>query len=95
MEDSTSLKDFQEWIKQTNKAIDGKTIQLASLAMKKNKKYSAAMNWLDKNKPDAPTSYNATPVETFVNGVVAGMFKEAKRMIHDKAVDQEIKHNGH
>lgn len=89
------LKDLQCWISKINGEIDGKTIQLASLAMKKNKKYSTAMNWLDKNKPDAPTSYNATPVETFVNCVVTGMFKEAKRMISKAALDQEIKHNGH
>lgn len=87
------LKDLQCWISKTNGEIDKKTIELASLAMKKNKKYSAAMNWLDKNKPDAPTSYNATPVETFVNGVVTGMFKEAKRMISKEAFDQEIKHD--
>lgn len=89
------LKDLQCWISKVNEEIDGKTIQLASLAMKKNKKYSVAMNWLNKNKPDAPTSYNATPVETFVNGVVTGMFKEAKRMINKEALDKEIKHNGH
>ena len=85
------LKDFQCWIAKASGEIDGMTIQLASLAMKKNKKYSAAMNWLDKNKPDAPTSYNATPVETFVSGVVSGMFKEARRMISREALDQEIK----
>ena len=89
------LKDLQCWIFKINGEIDGKTIQLANLAMKKNKKYSAAMNWLDKNKPDAPASYNATPVETFVSGVVTGMFKEAKRMINKAALDQEIKHDGH
>lgn len=89
------LKDLQCWISKTNVEIDGKTIELAILAMKKNKKYSAAMNWLDKNKPDAPASYNATPIETFVSGVVAGMFKEAKRMISKEALDQEIKHDGH
>lgn len=89
------LKDLQCWISKINVEIDGKTIQLANLAMKKNKKYSAAINWLDKNKPDAPASYNATPVETFVSGVVTGMFKEAKRMINKAALDQEIKHDGH
>ena len=87
------LKDLQCWISKINGEIDGKTIQLANLAMKKNKKYSAAMNWLDKNKPDAPASYNATPVETFVSGVVTGMFKEAKRMINKAALDQEIEDN--
>lgn len=91
MEKATSLKDFQNWISKINEEIDGKTIELASLAMKKNKKYSAAMNWLDKNKPDTPVSYNATPIETFVSGVVTGMFKDAKKMINREALDQEIK----
>lgn len=89
------LKDLQCWISKINGEIDEKTIQLANLAMKKNKKYSAAMNWLDKNKPDTPVSYNATPIETFVSGVVTGMFKEAKRMINREALDKEIKHDGH
>lgn len=89
------LKEFQDWIQKINQEIDSKTIALADLAMNKNKTYSGAMYWLDKNKPDTPASYNATPVETFAGGVVTGMFQEAKRMINREAQRQEIKHDGH
>ena len=84
------LKNLQCWISKINGEIDKKTIELASLAMDKNKTYSSAMYWLDKNKPDAPTSYNATPVETFVNGVVTGMFQTAKIEIRHEAFKQSI-----
>ncbi|MDH5099779.1 hypothetical protein OQI87_01135 [Lactobacillus kefiranofaciens] len=87
------MEDFEElqnWIQKVNKEIDEKSIELAKLAMDKNRTYSSAMYWLDKNKPDVPHSYNATPVETFASGVVPGMFQTAKIEIRRKAFRQPI-----
>lgn len=94
------MEDFgelQNWIQKISEEIDEKSIELAKLAMDKNKTYSSAMYWLDKNKPDVPHSYNATPVETFAGGVVPGMFQTAKIEIRREALKQliERKHNGH
>jgi hypothetical protein len=94
------MEDFgelQNWIQKISEEIDEKSIELAKLAMDKNKTYSSAMYWLDKNKPDVPHSYNATPVETFTGGVVPGMFQTAKIEIRREALKQliERKHNGH
>lgn len=84
------LKEFQNWIQRINKEIDVKAIELANLAMDENQNYSSAMYWLDKNKPDVPSSYNATPVETFSGGVVPGMFQVAKRHVNKEALKQKI-----
>lgn len=84
------FEEFQNWVQKVNKEIDEKSIELAKLAMTKNRTYSSAMHWLDKSKPDIPHSYNATPVETFASGVVPGMFQAAKIEISHKALKQPI-----
>lgn len=90
MAKSNDLAEFQEWVQKISEEIDKKSIELAKLAMNKNKTYSGAMYWLDKNKPDLPHSYSATPIETFAGGVVPGMFETAKIEIRREALKQLI-----
>ena len=83
------MNDFQKWRADTEQQIGDWTNWLFCEALKKGT-YNAGIHWLQKNKPDAPTSYNATPVETFVNGVVTGMFQTAKIEIRHEAFKQSI-----
>lgn len=91
MEDK-DLKEFQNWIKQSQDEIGNWTAYLVFKAKKEGKTYSGATKWLRKNRPAAPRSFNAKPTESFV-GTLQSMFDEATIKIRNEALDKEISTN--
>lgn len=91
MEDK-DLKEFQNWIKQTQNEIGDWTAYLVFKAKKEGKTYQGAMQYLRKNRPAAPRSFNAKPTESFV-GTLQSMFDEATIKVRDEALGQETREN--
>lgn len=92
MANDTSLKDFQEWIKQTNKAIDDWTLWLAQKAKKEGKTYSGAVRWTKSNEPDLPTSFKGGPHENF-STAIRSMFEEAARNVRTEGLNRKCDNN--
>ena len=82
--------DFLSWQEETFKAIELWTIRLKNEALKQ-KTYKGAINYLNKNRPGLPSSYQGSASEQF-QSVIRSMFDEAKKMVYDEAQSQEIKH---
>ncbi|ALJ24013.1 hypothetical protein AO203_09660 [Lactobacillus gallinarum] len=92
MANNPSLKDFQEWIKQTNQAIDDWTLWLAQKAKKEGKTYAGAVRWTKRNEPDLPRSFNGGPHENF-STAIRSMFEEAASSVRTEGLNRKCDKN--
>lgn len=91
MEDK-NLKEFQNWIKQSQDDINYWTTWLFFKAKEEGKTYSGAMRWLRKNRPDTPRSFHATATETFTSTIQA-MFDDATIKVRDEGLNRKCDNN--
>lgn len=91
MEDK-DLKDFQNWIKKTQDDTNDWVNYLVYESKKAGKTYAGAIRYLQKNKPDFPRSFKATPTEN-VSNVVQSIYEEAIFKVRDEALSKEIDDN--
>ena len=84
------IEEFLEWQSETKIAIELWTIRLKNEALKQGSN-NEAIDYLNKNCPDLPRSYQGTASEQF-QSVIRSMFDEAKKMVYDEAQLQEINH---
>ena len=91
MEDK-DLKDFQNWIKKTQDDANDWVNYLVCESKKVGKTYAGAIRYLQRNKPDFPRSFKATPTEN-VSNVVQSIYEEAIFKVRDEALGKEIKDN--
>ena len=84
------IEEFSEWQNETKTAIELWTIRLKNEALKQGSN-NEAIDYLNRNCPDLPRSYQGTASEQF-QSVVRSMFDEAKKMVYEEAQLQEIKH---
>lgn len=91
MEDK-DLKDFQNWIKKTQDDANDWVSFLVYESKKVGKTYAGAIRYLQRNKPEFPRSYKATPVEN-VSNVVQSIYEEAILKVRVEALDKEIDDN--
>ncbi|AKG67085.1 hypothetical protein [Lactobacillus helveticus] len=92
MEDSKDLKDFQNWIKKTQDDANDWVNYLVYESKKVGKTYAGAIRCLQRNKPEFPRSYKATPTEN-VSNVVQSIYEEAIFKVRDEALSKEIDDN--
>lgn len=88
MEDK-DLKDFQKWIKKTQEDANDWVSFLVYESKKVGKTYAGAIRYLQRNKPEFPRSYKATPVEN-VSNVVQSIYEEAIFKVRIEALGKEI-----
>lgn len=91
MEDK-DLKDFQNWIKKTQDDANDWANYLVYESKKVGKTYQGAVRYLQRNKPEFPRSYKATPTEN-VSNVVQSIYEEAIFKVRDEALSKEIDDN--
>lgn len=91
MEDK-ELKDFQSWIKKTQDDTNDWVNYLVYESKKVGKTYAGAIRYLQRNKPEFPRSYKATPTEN-VSNVVQSIYEEAIFKVRDEALSKEIDNN--
>lgn len=91
MEDK-DLKDFQNWIKKTQDDANDWVNYLVYESKKVGKTYQGAVRYLQRNKPEFPRSYKATPTEN-VSNVVQSIYEEAILKVRDEALSKEIDDN--
>lgn len=91
MEDK-DLKDFQNWIKKTQDDASDWVNFLVYESKKIGKTYAGAIRYLQRNKPEFPRSYKATPTEN-VSNVVQSIYEEAILKIRVEALGKEIDDN--
>lgn len=91
MEDK-DLKDFQNWIKKTQDDTNDWVNYLIYESKKVGKTYQGAIRYLQRNKPEFPRSYKATPTEN-VSNVVQSIYEEAISKVRDEALSKEIDDN--
>lgn len=91
MEDK-DLKDFQNWIKKTQDDANDWVNYLVYESKKAGKTYQGAIRYLQRNKPEFPRSYKATPTEN-VSNVVQSIYEEAIFKVRDEALSKEIDNN--
>ena len=91
MEDK-DLKDFQNWIKKTQDDTNDWVNYLVCESKKVGKTYAGAIRYLQRNKPELPRSYKATPTEN-VSNVVQSIYEEAIFKVRDEALSKEIDDN--
>lgn len=83
------LKDFQNWIENTRKDADDWVIYLVYQSKKSGKTYSGAVRWLNKNKPELPGKFTASPSEVVAN-VVRSIYEEAVIKVRNEGLDREV-----
>lgn len=91
MEDK-DLKDFQNWIKKTQDDANDWVNYLVYESKKVGKTYQGAVRYLQRNKPEFPRSYKATPTEN-VSNVVQSIYEEAIFKVRNEALSKEIDDN--
>ena len=91
MEDK-DLKGFQNWIKKTQDDTNDWVNYLVYKSKKVGKTYAGAIRYLQRNKPEFPRSYKATPTEN-VSNVVQSIYEEAIKKVRDEDLGKEIKDN--
>lgn len=91
MEDK-DLKNFQNWIKKTQDDTNDWVNYLVYKSKKVGKTYAGAIRYLQRNKPDFPRSFKATPTEN-VSNVVQSIYEEAIFKVRDEALSKEIDNN--
>ena len=91
MEDK-DLKGFQNWIKKTQDDTNDWVNYLVCESKKVGKTYQGAIRYLQRNKPDFPRSFKATPTEN-VSNVVQSIYEEAIFKVRDEALSKEIDDN--
>lgn len=91
MEDK-DLKDFQNWIKKTQDDANDWVNYLVYESKKVGKTYQGAIRYLQRNKPEFPRSYKATPTEN-VSNVVQSIYEEAIFKVRNEALSKEIDDN--
>lgn len=91
MEDK-DLKDFQNWIKKTQDNTNDWVNYLVYESKKVGKTYAGSIKYLQRNKPEFPRSYKATPTECVTN-VVQSIYEEAIYKVRDEALNKEIEDN--
>lgn len=91
MEDE-DLKDFQNWIKKTQDDTNDWVNYLVYESKKVGKTYQGAIRYLQRNKPEFPRSFKATPTEN-VSNVVQSIYEEAIFKVRDEALSKEIDDN--
>lgn len=84
------IEEFSEWQNEAKTAIELWTIRLKNEALKQGS-YEEAIDYLNRNCPDLPRSYQGTASEQF-QSVIRSMFDEAKKMVYEEAQSQEINH---
>lgn len=89
MEDNKDLKDFQNWIKKTQDDANDWVSFLVYESKKVGKTYAGAIRYLQRNKPEFPRSYKATPVEN-VSNVVQSIYEEAIIKVKNEGLDREV-----
>lgn len=91
MEDK-DLKDFQNWIKKTQDDTNDWVNYLVCESKKVGKTYAGAIRYLQRNKPDFPRSYKATPTEN-VSNVVQSIYEEAIFKVRDEGLNRKCDNN--
>ena len=91
MEDK-DLKDFQNWIKKTQDDTNDWVNYLVCESKKVGKTYAGAIRYLQRNKPDFPRSFKATPTEN-VSNVVQSIYEEAIFKVRDEALNRKCDNN--
>lgn len=91
MEDK-DLKDFQNWIKKTQDDANDWVNYLVYESKKVGKTYAGAIRYLQRNKPDFPRSFKATPTEN-VSNVVQSIYEEAIFKVRDEGLNRKCDNN--
>lgn len=91
MEDK-DLKDFQNWIKKTQDDTNDWVNYLVCESKKVGKTYAGAIRYLQRNKPDFPRSFKATPTEN-VSNVVQSIYEEAIFKVRDEGLNRKCDNN--
>lgn len=91
MEDK-DLKDFQNWIKKTKDDTNDWVNYLVCESKKVGKTYAGAIRYLQRNKPDFPRSFKATPTEN-VSNVVQSIYEEAIFKVRDEGLNRKCDNN--
>lgn len=91
MEDK-DLKDFQNWIKKTQDDTNDWVNYLVYESKKAGKTYAGAIRYLQRNKPDFPRSFKATPTEN-VSNVVQSIYEEAIFKVRDEGLNRKCDNN--
>lgn len=91
MEDK-DLKDFQNWIKKTQDDTNDWVNYLVYESKKVGKTYAGAIRYLQRNKPDFPRSFKATPTEN-VSNVVQSIYEEAIFKVRDEGLNRKCDNN--
>ena len=78
------MNDFQKWRADTEQQIGDWTNWLFYEALKKGT-YNAGIHWLQKNKPEMPSSYKATASETF-STVIRTIYDDAIKKVRYEAM---------
>lgn len=91
MEDK-DLKNFQNWIKKTQDDTNDWVNYLVYKSKKVGKTYAGAIRYLQRNKPDFPRSFKATPTEN-VSNVVQSIYEEAIFKVRDEGLNRKCDNN--
>ena len=91
MEDK-DLKGFQNWIKKTQDDTNDWVNYLVCESKKVGKTYAGAIRYLQRNKPDFPRSFKATPTEN-VSNVVQSIYEEAIFKVRDEGLNRKCDNN--
>lgn len=91
MEDK-DLKGFQNWIKKTQDDTKDWVNYLVCESKKVGKTYAGAIRYLQRNKPDFPRSFKATPTEN-VSNVVQSIYEEAIKKVRDEGLNRKCDNN--
>ena len=91
MEDK-DLKGFQSWIKKTQDDTNDWVNYLVCESKKVGKTYAGAIRYLQRNKPEFPRSYKATPTEN-VSNVVQSIYEEAIFKVRDEGLNRKCDNN--
>lgn len=91
MEDK-DLKNFQNWIKKTQDDTNDWVNYLVYESKKVGKTYAGAIRYLQRNKPDFPRSFKATPTEN-VSNVVQSIYEEAIFKVRDEGLNRKCDNN--
>lgn len=88
------IEEFLEWQSETKIAIELWTIRLKNEALRQGSNNEAIDDYLNKNCPDLPRDYPNYQelIDEQFQSVIRSMFDEAKKMVYDKAQNQEINH---
>lgn len=89
MTDRRTLKEFQQWVIDSQHQIDDWTNWLVQESQKHGP-YKSDISWLKRNQPDMPNSYNATAAESFAV-TVRNMYQEAINKVYKIALDRRPK----